>query len=73
MDGITFEKLRDIESRFAEVEAQMSDPAVAQDTPAYQKLAREAKDEDFIIVFGTESMVTVDSYRQAFRDVRARA
>ena len=44
MDGITFEKLRDIESRFAEVEAQMSDPAVAQDPPAYQKLAREAKE-----------------------------
>src|SRR5215510_13200583 len=44
MDGITFQKLRDIESRFAEVEAQMSDPAVAQDPPAYQKLAREAKE-----------------------------
>ena len=36
-------------------------------------LAREAKDEDFIIVFGTESMATVDSYRQAFRDMRERA
>ena len=44
MDGITFQKLRDIESRFAEVEAAMSDPAVAQDPPAYQKLAREAKE-----------------------------
>src|SRR5262245_6887510 len=44
MDGITFQKLRDIESRFAEVESQMSDPAVAQDPPAYQKLAREAKE-----------------------------
>jgi peptide chain release factor 1 len=44
MDGITFQKLRDIESRFADVEAKMSDPAVAQDPPAYQKLAREAKE-----------------------------
>jgi len=44
MDGITFQKLRDIESRFADVEAKMSDPAIAQDPPAYQKLAREAKE-----------------------------
>jgi peptide chain release factor 1 len=44
MDGITFQKLRDIEARFAEVETRMSDPAVAQDPPAYQKLAREAKE-----------------------------
>jgi len=44
MDGITFQKLRDIEARFAAVEAQMSDPAVAQDPPVYQKLAREAKE-----------------------------
>ena len=44
MDGITFQKLRDIESRFADVETQMSDPAVAQDPPVYQKLAREAKE-----------------------------
>ena len=44
MDGITFQKLRDIEARFAEVETQMSDPAVAQDPRAYQKLAREAKE-----------------------------
>ena len=44
MDGITFQKLRDIEARFAEVESRMSDPAVAQDPPAYQKLAREAKE-----------------------------
>jgi cyanophycin synthetase len=36
-------------------------------------LAREATDEDFIAVFGTESMATVDNYRQAFRDVRERA
>jgi peptide chain release factor 1 len=44
MDGITFQKLRDIETRYAAVEAQMSDPAVAQDPPVYQKLAREAKE-----------------------------
>ena len=44
MDGITFQKLRDIEARFAEVETRMSDPAVAQDPPAYQRLAREAKE-----------------------------
>jgi cyanophycin synthetase len=35
-------------------------------------LAREAKDDDFVIVFGTESMATVDNYRQAFRDIRER-
>jgi peptide chain release factor 1 len=44
MDGITFQKLRDIEARFAEVEAGMSDPAVVQDPAAYQKLARESKE-----------------------------
>jgi peptide chain release factor 1 len=44
MDGITFQKLRDIEARFAEVETRMSDPVVAQDPPVYQKLAREAKE-----------------------------
>jgi peptide chain release factor 1 len=44
MDGITFQKLRDIEARFSEVEAKMSDPAVAQDPPVYKKLAREAKE-----------------------------
>ncbi|HXY38492.1 MAG TPA: PCRF domain-containing protein, partial [Vicinamibacteria bacterium] len=44
MDGITFQKLRDIEARFAVVEAAMSDPAVVQDQAAYQKLARESKE-----------------------------
>jgi peptide chain release factor 1 len=44
MDGITFQKLREIEARFEDVEAAMSDPAVAQDPPAYQKLARESKE-----------------------------
>jgi cyanophycin synthetase len=36
-------------------------------------LAREAKDEDFVIVFGTEAMATVETYRKALRDVRERA
>src|SRR5436305_10920292 len=44
MDPITFQKLRDIETRFQAIEAQMSDPAVAQDPSAYQKLAKESKD-----------------------------
>jgi peptide chain release factor 1 len=44
MDGITFQKLRDIETRFAAVEAAMSDPAVVRDPSAYQKLARESKE-----------------------------
>ncbi len=44
MDAITFQKLRDIEARFGEVEAAMSDPAVVQDQQAYQKLAKESKD-----------------------------
>jgi peptide chain release factor 1 len=44
MDGITFQKLRDIEARLVEVEARMSDPAVAQDPSAYQVLARESKE-----------------------------
>ena len=44
MDAITFQKLKDIEARFGAVEAQMSDPAVAQDPPAYQRLAKESKE-----------------------------
>ena len=44
MDSITFQKLRDIEARLAVLQAQMSDPAVAQDPAAFQKLARESKD-----------------------------
>jgi peptide chain release factor 1 len=44
MDGISFQKLREIETRFGEVEARMSDPAVVQDQSAYQKLAKESKD-----------------------------
>ena len=44
MDSITFQKLKDIETRLDEVEAQMSDPDVAQNPAAYQKLARESKE-----------------------------
>ena len=44
MDSITFEKLKDIEARFAEVEAAMSDQDVARDPSAYQKLAKESKE-----------------------------
>jgi peptide chain release factor 1 len=44
MDSITFEKLKDIEARFAEVEAAMSDADVARDPSAYQKLARESRE-----------------------------
>jgi peptide chain release factor 1 len=44
MDGITFQKLREIEARFAELEVAMSDPAVVQDPAAYQKLAKESKE-----------------------------
>jgi peptide chain release factor 1 len=44
MDAITFQRLKDIEARFGEVEGQMSDASVAQDPSAYQKLARESKE-----------------------------
>ncbi len=44
MDAISFEKLKEIEARLVEVEAGMSDPAVARDPAAYQKLARESKE-----------------------------
>jgi peptide chain release factor 1 len=44
MDTVTFQKLRDIEERFKDVEARMSDPVIANDHVAWQKLAREAKD-----------------------------
>ncbi len=44
MDGITFQKLREIEARYEAVEASMSDPGIAQDPSAYQKLARESKE-----------------------------
>jgi peptide chain release factor 1 len=44
VDATTFQKLREIETRFGVVEGQMSDPVVAQDPSAYQKLARESKE-----------------------------
>ncbi len=44
MDAVTFQKLRDIETRFGEVEVSMSDPAVVQDQARYQRLARESKE-----------------------------
>ena len=44
MDAISFEKLKEIEARLVEVEAAMSDPAVAQDPSAFQKLAKESKE-----------------------------
>src|SRR5262245_34063115 len=44
MDSITFEKLKDIEARFAEVETQMSDADVARDPSVYQKLAKESRE-----------------------------
>jgi peptide chain release factor 1 len=44
MDAITFQKLKDIETRFDEVEAAMSEPEMAQDPPAYQRLAKESKE-----------------------------
>jgi peptide chain release factor 1 len=44
MDAITFQKLKDIEARFGEVQRQMSDPQIAQDVAAYAKLAKESKE-----------------------------
>ena len=44
MDSITFQKLKDIEALFSEVERAMSDPNVVQDPSAYQKLAKESKE-----------------------------
>jgi peptide chain release factor 1 len=44
MDSITFQRLKDIETRLGEVEGLMSEASVAQDPAAYQKLARESKE-----------------------------
>ena len=60
MDSITFQKLKDVEGRFGEVEARMSDPVVAQDPSAYQRLAKESK----------ELTPIVQRYR-AYKDVLA--
>jgi peptide chain release factor 1 len=44
VDAITFQKLKDVEARYQELESLMSDPDVARDPSAYQKLARESKE-----------------------------
>jgi peptide chain release factor 1 len=44
MDTITFQKLKDIEARFSAIETQMSDPSVAKDPSAFQRLAKESKE-----------------------------
>ena len=49
MDAITFEKLKEIESRYAELGNQMSDPEIATDPSAFQKLARESKEIALIV------------------------
>ncbi|HEX6070827.1 MAG TPA: peptide chain release factor 1 [Longimicrobiaceae bacterium] len=49
MDSITFQKLRDLEARFVDIESAMSDQAVATDPSAYGKLARESKDLSAVV------------------------
>ena len=49
MDPITFQKLRDIEARFVDIESAMSEQAVATDPSAYGKLARESKDISAVV------------------------
>jgi len=49
MDAITFEKLKEIESRYTELGSQMSDPEIATDPSAFQKLARESKEIALIV------------------------
>ena len=44
MDAITFEKLKEIESRYTELGKQMSDPEIATDPSAFRKLAQESKE-----------------------------
>jgi peptide chain release factor 1 len=44
MDSITFQRLKDVETRFGEVEARMSTEEVARDPGTYQRLAKESKD-----------------------------
>jgi peptide chain release factor 1 len=44
MDAVTFQKLKDIEARYGELERQMSAEEVARDPSAYQRLARESKE-----------------------------
>ena len=49
MDAITFEKLKEIESRYTDLGNQMSDPEIATDPSAFQKLARESKEIALIV------------------------
>jgi peptide chain release factor 1 len=44
MDAITFEKLKDIESRFGDLQEEMSRPLALRDPIRYHKLVRESKD-----------------------------
>ena len=44
MDAITFQKLKEIESRFGELQERMSDPELVRNPSAYQRLARESKE-----------------------------
>ena len=44
MDTVTFQKLKEIEARLDAVEVQMSDPVIAKDPGAFQRLARESKE-----------------------------
>ncbi len=49
MDAITFEKLKEIESRYTELGKRMSDPEVATDPSAFRQLARESKEIALIV------------------------
>ncbi|MBN2370021.1 MAG: peptide chain release factor 1 [Vicinamibacteria bacterium] len=44
MNAITFEKLKDIESRFGRLQDEMSRPEVVQNPALYQKIVRESKE-----------------------------
>jgi peptide chain release factor 1 len=44
MDSITFQRLKDVEARFGEIETRMSTEGVARDPGTYQRLAKESKE-----------------------------
>jgi len=44
VDPLSFQKLKDVEARLDVLERQMSDPAVASDPSAFQRLAKESKE-----------------------------
>jgi peptide chain release factor 1 len=44
MDSITFQRLKDVEARFGEIETRMSTEEVARDPGTYQHLAKESKE-----------------------------